>query len=184
MKSRIRIRTKLFRIHNADSNQSKTNSENRSFLAFAYLSSLTILKNENSKNIPYYMILYLLYFFSFRLLKTDFYDPTSGEAGGVSATCPPHPEEKGGGPGGGGGLPAALKLDQQQQRSSHPYFRGPAPGGPDPGKYDFRGGQLPPQLQQQQQQQQQLQQRYGGEDYRGGRPRPPYRAGPSFASDS
>jgi hypothetical protein len=117
--------------------------------------------------------MFFILFFIPRLLKTDFYDPTSGEAGGVSATCPPHPEEKGGGP--GGGLPVA-KLDQQ--RSSHAYFRG-TNSGPDPGKYEFRGGQMP-----QQQQQQQQQQRYGGEDYRGARPRPPYRAGPPFTSDS
>jgi len=32
-----------------------------------------------------------------RILKTDFYDPTSGDCGSGSV-CPPTPEEKGGGP--------------------------------------------------------------------------------------
>ena len=62
--------------------------------------------------------------FLFRILKTDFYDPTSGDCGSGSV-CPPTPEEKGGGPGGGGGGgqgQGATKLEYS--RSSQHYYRG------------------------------------------------------------
>ena len=65
------------------------------------------------------------YFLS-RLLKTDFYDPTSGDCGpGSVSVCPPTPEEKGGGPGGGGASsagPGTAKLEHS--RSSQHYYRG------------------------------------------------------------
>ena len=63
-----------------------------------------------------------------RLLKTDFYDPTSGACG--SGSCPPTPEEKGGGPGGGPQQPALQgpgKLDHSRSsQHSGPghYYRG------------------------------------------------------------
>jgi len=63
-----------------------------------------------------------------RLLKTDFYDPTSGACG--SGSCPPTPEEKGGGPGGGPQQPPLQgpgKLDHNRSsQHSGPghYYRG------------------------------------------------------------
>ena len=58
-----------------------------------------------------------------RLLKTDFYDPTSGDCGpGSVSVCPPTPEEKGGGPGGGVSTPGAgTKLEHP--RASQHYYR-------------------------------------------------------------
>ena len=63
------------------------------------------------------------------MLKTDFYDPTSGQTGGGS--CPPAPEDKGGGPGGGGSDLAPSPRDAVvgssrggKGRSSHVFYRG------------------------------------------------------------
>ena len=71
----------------------------------------------------------LIRIFSSRLLKTDFYDPTSGDCGpGSVSVCPPAPEEKGGGPGGGAATPGSAggpgpgKLEHP--RSSQHYYRG------------------------------------------------------------
>ena len=65
----------------------------------------------------------LIRIFSPRLLKTDFYDPTSGDCGpGTVPVCPPAPEEKGGGPGGGVATTGTGKLEHP--RSSQHYYRG------------------------------------------------------------
>ena len=64
----------------------------------------------------------LIRIFSPRLLKTDFYDPTSGDCGpGTVPVCPPAPEEKGGGPGGGVATTGTGKLEHP--RSSQLYYR-------------------------------------------------------------
>ena len=94
---------------------------------------------------------------SFRLLKTDFYDPTSGDcgpgSGAVSVVCPPAPEEKGGGPGGG-----AAKLEGRSGQQH--YYRGQERG------QEYGGRQHPPS-------------RYQEQDFRH-RPRPQYRSNSSF----
>ena len=88
-----------------------------------------------------------------RPLKTDFYDPTSGDCG--SGSCPPTPEEKGGGPGGGAG---PVKLEQS--RTSQHYYRGP-------GARPHPSSRYPPDSQ----------------DYRHRPARPPYRSNSSFSQD-
>ena len=90
-----------------------------------------------------------------RPLKTDFYDPTSGDCG--SGSCPPAPEEKGGGPGGGVVVSGQSVVKLEHSRTSQHYYRGP-------------GGRSHPSS------------RYPDTDYRH-RPRPPYRSNSSFSQD-
>ena len=89
-----------------------------------------------------------------RPLKTDFYDPTSGDCG--TGSCPRTPEEKGGGPG-GGVAPPQSNLKLEHSRTSQHYYRGP-------------GARSHPSS------------RYPETDYRH-RPRPPYRSNSSFNQD-